>query len=147
MARTAPTRTCSPRSSSSWRWPSPPTGPTSRSCGGCCAGTSSRSTEPRRPPELMRASGARAVRGVISGLLYFYPLLLLLIVWEAVAAAGLVRPIFLPRVSAVLVQSVRLVEDGQIFGLVLTSLYRAFAGLVLAVAAGVALGVAMTRVR
>ena len=94
-----------------------------------------------------RVTLRRAARATGAGLVYLYPLLLLVLVWQAVAAAGLVRPIFLPRVSAVVVQAVKLVEEGQVFGPLATSLYRAFAGLALAVGAGVLLGIAMTRLR
>lgn len=84
---------------------------------------------------------------MVSRLLYFYPLVLLLAAWEVVAGLGLVRPIFLPRVTTVLAQAVTLVQEGQILGVLLTSLYRAFAGLTLAVAVGVVVGIAMSRVR
>jgi ABC-type nitrate/sulfonate/bicarbonate transport system permease component len=79
-------------------------------------------------------------------LAYVYPLVLLLGAWEIVARAGLVRPIFLPPVTTVLVQAVALAGDGQIVGLLTTSLLRAFAGLALAVAVGVVVGIAMTRI-
>lgn len=91
---------------------------------------------------------ARAVFGAAgSALLYFYPLLLLLLAWEVVASAGLVRPIFLPPFSAVIVKGVALAGEGPILGELLTSLYRAFAGLALAVGGGTLVGIAMTRVR
>lgn len=79
--------------------------------------------------------------------LSLYPLALLVAAWEVVAALGMVRPIFLPRFTEVLAQGVVLARDGQIVGDLLVSLYRAFAGLALAVAAGVVVGIAMTRVR
>jgi ABC-type nitrate/sulfonate/bicarbonate transport system permease component len=89
--------------------------------------------------------GGRTLVAVRDGLVYAYPLLLLLLIWEFVARAGGVRPIFLPAVSTVLAQAVVLASDGQVAGPLATSLFRAFAGLVLAAVIGVALGVAMTR--
>ena len=87
------------------------------------------------------------IRRVGRALLYFYPLLLLIVAWEAVATAGLVRPIFLPRFSAVAMQAIALGRDGQIWEPLLISLYRAFVGLAIAVATGGLVGIAMTRVR
>lgn len=80
-------------------------------------------------------------------LLFLAPLLLLAAAWEAVAALGLTRPIFLPRLTTVVAQGAVLLAEGQVVGALATSLYRAFAGLALAVAAGVLVGIAMTRVR
>src|SRR2546425_971558 len=136
----APTRSCSRRSVWWWWWRSSPTASSSLSCVCCCAGTSSRTTSGSRGAEAMARSIGRA-------LLYLYPLVLLLVVWEAVAAAGLVRPIFMPRFSTVAVQAVALAREGQIGEPLLTSLYRAFAGLALAVGAGGVAGIAMSRVR
>ena len=93
---------------------------------------------------LCAAAGARRLG---AALVYGYPLALLLLGWEALARAGLVRPLFLPTVSSVVSQGMRLAREGQILGLLFTSLYRALAGLALAAAIGVALGIAMTRVR
>jgi hypothetical protein len=39
-----------------------------------------------------------------AALRYCYPLLLVLLLWELVARAGLVRPLFLPTVTTVLEQ-------------------------------------------
>ncbi len=78
---------------------------------------------------------------------YAYPLVLVLVVWELVAAAGLVRPLFLPRFTLVVAQTVALARDGQLVEPLLASLYRAFAGLAIAVVVGSAVGIAMTRAR
>jgi ABC-type nitrate/sulfonate/bicarbonate transport system permease component len=69
------------------------------------------------------------------------------VVWEGAAEAGLVRPLFLPAASAVASKTISLALDGQIVGPLLTSLFRAFAGLLLAMVAGLALGIGMARVR
>ena len=72
-----------------------------------------------------------------AGLRYSYPLLLVLVAWELIARGGLVRPLFLPTVTAVLEQFWILLLEGEIVAPLMVSLYRAFAGLMLAVAAGV----------
>jgi ABC-type nitrate/sulfonate/bicarbonate transport system permease component len=80
-------------------------------------------------------------------ILYAYPLLLVLLLWALVARAGLVRPLFLPSLTAVLDQFWVLLRDGEIVAPLLVSLYRAFAGLALAVMAGVLGGLLMARSR
>lgn len=92
-------------------------------------------------------AGGVAARRMCDLLVYCYPLGLLLLAWEAVARAGLVRPLFLPTVASVLVQSLRLWQEGQVLGFLLTSLFRAFGGLALAAGGGIALGIAMARFR
>ncbi len=87
------------------------------------------------------------MRRLRDGLTFLYPLGLLLVVWEGAAGAGLVRPLFLPAASAVASKAIGLALDGQIVGPLLTSLFRAFAGLILAVVAGLALGIGMARLR
>ena len=86
---------------------------------------------------------ARALRRVG---LYLYPIVLLAIVWEAIARAGFVRPLFLPSPVAVAEQFWPLLRDGEILGPLLVSLYRAFAGLVLALLVGAMIGLAMARI-
>ena len=80
-----------------------------------------------------------------AGLRYSYPLLLVLVAWELIARGGLVRPLFLPTVTAVLEQFWLLLLEGEIVAPLMVSVYRAFAGLVLAVAAGVFIGLLMAR--
>jgi ABC-type nitrate/sulfonate/bicarbonate transport system permease component len=90
-------------------------------------------------------------RGLIAALrtsfVRAYPLLLVLLLWEFVAWAGLVRPLFLPSLTDVLEQFWVLLRDGEIVVPLITSLYRAFAGLALAVIAGVLGGLLMARSR
>lgn len=77
--------------------------------------------------------------------LRLYPLALLLLAWELVARAGLVDPLFLPPLSAVL----RTVA-GNLDVLVtdsLVSLMRAFSGLAIGALAGIAAGMLMARWR
>jgi ABC-type nitrate/sulfonate/bicarbonate transport system permease component len=87
----------------------------------------------------------RAIGAAWAGLRYSYPLLLVLAVWELVARAGLIRPLFLPTVTAVLEQFWVLLLDGEIVAPLIVSLYRAFAGLALAAVLGIAAGLLMAR--
>jgi ABC-type nitrate/sulfonate/bicarbonate transport system permease component len=74
-------------------------------------------------------------------------LLAVALAWELAGRAGLVRPIFLPALSRVLAQAGPLWRDGAILEPLGESLFRAFAGLALAVAVGTLAGVAMARRR
>jgi ABC-type nitrate/sulfonate/bicarbonate transport system permease component len=85
------------------------------------------------------------IAAVWAGLRYSYPLLLVLAAWELVARAGLVRPLFLPTVTAVFEQFWTLLLEGEIVAPLMVSLYRAFAGLALAVVFGVIAGLLMAR--
>jgi ABC-type nitrate/sulfonate/bicarbonate transport system permease component len=76
-----------------------------------------------------------------------WPLILVVLAWEAAARAGLARPVFLPAFSTVLAQIGPLLHGGDIVEPLLRSLGRALAGLALASLTGVALGVAMARAR
>ena len=64
------------------------------------------------------AERAHAARGALdalwTALRYCYPLLLVLLLWELVARAGLVRPLFLPTVTTVLEQFWVLLFEGEI---------------------------------
>lgn len=82
---------------------------------------------------------------LVNALVYSYPLLLVLAVWELIAQAGLARPIFLPTVTQVIEQFWILLLEGEIVMPLLVSLYRAFAGLALAVVFGVVIGLLMAR--
>jgi len=87
--------------------------------------------------------GASLWRGITAA----YPLILLAIVWEAVARLGYVRPVFLPPLSAVFAQFWPLATGGDLVQPLLVSLYRAAAGLALAIVLGVAIGFLMARMR
>ena len=69
----------------------------------------------------------------------------MLLAWDLVARTGLIRPLFLPTVTTVLDQFWVLLLEGEIIGPLLVSLYRAFAGLALAVFFGVLAGLLMAR--
>jgi ABC-type nitrate/sulfonate/bicarbonate transport system permease component len=93
------------------------------------------------------ASRKRLFDPVCRGVLAAYPLILLALVWEAVARLGYIRPIFLPPLSTVLAQIVPLVTAGELLQPLLISLYRTAAGLGIAVAVGVTVGFLMARLR
>jgi len=76
-----------------------------------------------------------------------YPLLLVVAAWELAARAGLIRALFLPPFSTVIEQLWVLLGEGEIIAPLAVSLYRAFAGLALAVVFGVLAGLLMARSR
>jgi ABC-type nitrate/sulfonate/bicarbonate transport system permease component len=93
-----------------------------------------------------RAGGVRVAASILWGwLVYAYPLLLVLAVWELVGRAGLVRPLFLPTPGSVAGQLGVLLEQGELVLPLLVSLYRTFIGLAIAVVAGVLAGLLMAR--
>ena len=76
-----------------------------------------------------------------SALLRYLPLLILALAWEAAARLGIVSSLALPPLSKVLVAWVDLIKDGELWSNGLASLYRAGAGLSLAIVVGAALGI------
>ena len=82
-----------------------------------------------------------------TALLYAYPLLLVIMPWEAASRLGLTRPLFLPSVPDVVSQFGTMLVSGEIAGPLALSLYRAFAGLAFAVVFGMASGLVMSRSR
>jgi ABC-type nitrate/sulfonate/bicarbonate transport system permease component len=90
-----------------------------------------------------QAVAGSAWRGIVAA----YPLILLAIVWEAVARLGYVRPVFLPPLSAVVERAWPLMLDGDLLQPLMISLYRTAAGLALAILIGVTIGLLMARVR
>jgi ABC-type nitrate/sulfonate/bicarbonate transport system permease component len=79
----------------------------------------------------------------VSTLLRYLPLLLLAAGWELVARLGLVSQLALPSLSHVVAAWIDMVSSGELVGNGAASLWRAGAGLVLAVTVGAALGIAM----
>jgi ABC-type nitrate/sulfonate/bicarbonate transport system permease component len=73
--------------------------------------------------------------------------LTIIVLWEAVARAGFVSPLFLPAFTMVVSQWWAVCADGSLPADLAISLTRAGAGLVLASAVGVPLGIAMARSR
>lgn len=78
---------------------------------------------------------------------FMYPIALVVLLWALVAGAGWVRPLFLPSPLAVARQFWPLLADGEVVTPLLVSLYRAFGGLVIALAIGATAGLAMARMR
>jgi len=77
----------------------------------------------------------------------YLPLVFLALLWEAVGRLNLIDSQALPPLSHVANAWVDLVRDGELVDNGASSLYRAFAGLLLAVAVGGALGIGMARWR
>ena len=76
-------------------------------------------------------------------LVRYLPLLLLAIAWEVVARLELVSTAALPPLSDVIAAGVAMVKDGELISNGASSLYRAGAGLALAILIGGTVGIAM----
>ncbi len=76
-------------------------------------------------------------------LIRYLPLALLAIAWEVVARLGLVSTTALPPLSDVVAAGVDMIKDGELISNGASSLYRAGAGLALAILVGGVLGIAM----
>ncbi len=70
-----------------------------------------------------------------------------IVLWEVAARAGLASPLFLPAFTTVMVEWWSVFVDGSLPSDLITSLFRAFAGLFAATIVGVLLGIAMARSR
>jgi ABC-type nitrate/sulfonate/bicarbonate transport system permease component len=79
----------------------------------------------------------------VSGLFRYLPLLLLAAAWELAARLQLVSTLALPPLSDVLVAWIDMIRSGELIANGAASLWRAGVGLLLAILAGAALGVAM----
>jgi ABC-type nitrate/sulfonate/bicarbonate transport system permease component len=79
----------------------------------------------------------------VSTLLRYLPLLLLAAGWEIVARLGLVSQLALPLLSDVVLAWVEMIRSGELLTNGASSLWRAGAGLVLAIVVGTVLGIAM----
>jgi NitT/TauT family transport system permease protein len=87
------------------------------------------------------------LRRMLRGIGALYPLALVAIAWEVTAQLGLIRGIFLPRLSAVIALMPKLAASGELIEPLLISLYRAAGGLLIALSIGVTLGFVMARNR
>ena len=79
----------------------------------------------------------------MSAFVRYLPLLLLAAGWELVSRLGLVSTLALPPLSQVVAAWVEMVRSGELLSNGAASLWRAGAGLALAILAGAALGIAM----
>jgi NitT/TauT family transport system permease protein len=75
--------------------------------------------------------------------LRYLPIVLLAVLWEAVARLGLVSTSALPPLSDVIVSWIDLIKTGELVDNTGASLYRGAAGLALAIVIGAALGIGM----
>ena len=73
----------------------------------------------------------------------YLPLVIIAVVWEASSRLGLVSSMSLPPLSDVIKAGIGMIRDGELVTNGLTSLWRAAAGLGLAVVVGAVLGLAM----
>jgi len=76
-----------------------------------------------------------------------YSLILVCLLWEAVAGAGLIREVFLPRLSVVLERLFAMIADGSLIEPIAVSIARSAAGLAIAVVVGSILGFLSARSR
>jgi ABC-type nitrate/sulfonate/bicarbonate transport system permease component len=83
----------------------------------------------------------------VSALIKLYPLLLAALLWEAAGQLHLIRSLFLPPLSTVLAALPALYQSGDLLDPLLISLYRAAAGLLIALLLGLPLGFAIARLR
>ena len=80
---------------------------------------------------------------VKEGLYRYLPLVLIAVAWEALARSGLVNEIALPPLTTIIGAWLGLMGDGELVVNGASSLYRAGAGLGLAIVLGAALGIFM----
>jgi ABC-type nitrate/sulfonate/bicarbonate transport system permease component len=87
------------------------------------------------------------LRACARQLVAWSPVIVLLIAWEALARSGLVTPFMLPTFSGVLERIATDTASGDLPVALGLTLWRALAGFVISAVAGIALGVAMARIR
>jgi ABC-type nitrate/sulfonate/bicarbonate transport system permease component len=80
---------------------------------------------------------------VKNALLRYAPIAIMALAWEMIARLGLVSSTALPPLSQVVIAWVDLLRSGDLFAASEASLWRAGAGLALAIAIGAVLGIAM----
>ena len=85
--------------------------------------------------------------GVLKAAIRYLPIVILAIAWEVIARLNLVDSLALPPLSKVAAAWVELMRDGELVDNGASSLYRGAMGLLLAVAVGGGLGMAMARWR
>jgi ABC-type nitrate/sulfonate/bicarbonate transport system permease component len=98
-----------------------------------------------RPAEEHRLPSGLAgkLAGAATGL---FPIVLLIVAWEAFARSGAVTPFVLPSFSAVVSRIWSDALAGDLAINVVVTLYRALAGFLIAAAGGIVLGMAMSRI-
>jgi NitT/TauT family transport system permease protein len=88
-----------------------------------------------------------AIRSAARSLWRLAPLCFVMLAWQIATSTGILPKTVLPSLSDVLLALAGLVRSGEIFPHTVASLARAGTGLLVAVVAGVALGILMARVR
>lgn len=92
----------------------------------------------------MSAVTIRSTTRALSGAL---PILVLIALWEAVSRLGLTSQVLLPPFTEVMVRLGELTVTGELTTALWVTTYRAFLGLFVATAIGMAVGLAMARLR
>ena len=101
-------------------------------------------------PSLDRLKLSRVWTGLRSfarGLVGWSPVIVLLIAWEVFARSGAVTPFMLPQFSSVLERIASDTASGELPVAMGLTLWRALAGFFISAVAGIALGLAMARLR
>jgi ABC-type nitrate/sulfonate/bicarbonate transport system permease component len=101
----------------------------------------------RSPDRLKLSRGGTGLRGFARGLVGWSPVIVLLIAWEVFARSGAVTPFMLPQFSSVLERIASDTASGELPVAVGLTLWRALAGFFISAVAGIALGLAMARMR
>lgn len=86
-------------------------------------------------------------RQLVNILVFCIPFLVVFAGWQIVTSANLIAPLFLPAPKDIVTQFGELFRDGEIIQPLFISLYRAFAGMLLALVSGTIVGILMARNR
>jgi ABC-type nitrate/sulfonate/bicarbonate transport system permease component len=89
----------------------------------------------------------RGARRLGKALLYIYPVLLLLTLWELIALSGTISPLLWPSLQKVAYELWRFAESGDLVFHGAITLQRALTGFSAAIVAGILIGTALARVR
>ncbi len=95
--------------------------------------------DPAQVPQFIRAFGW--------GIVAWLPVIVMLIVWEAIARSGTVTSFMLPALSNVLGRIVSQAQSGELAIAIALTLWRALAGFAIAAVLGIAIGLGMARNR
>jgi NitT/TauT family transport system permease protein len=93
------------------------------------------------------ANSSRVCTRVIAGLVYCYPIFLLLALWELLAHSGLISPLLWPSLEKIAIQLWKFAASGDLVFHGLITLQRALSGFLAAVVAGILIGTALGRSR
>lgn len=102
---------------------------------------------PAGPPEAAAADRSSLSQRAGRALLSLVPFALIALGWDALAHSGRLNPSLFPPVETVLATTWRMTLSGQLLLHALYTLYRLWAGFLIAAAIGVPMGMAMARSR